>query len=117
MNHNEINTALTDKDLPKLERHFFLRYKGCVPDAAEYDATLDKYCLILDSRGTSRNIYVDPKTGKYRSYSSSYDVLLERHRTKMLLIDAILTLKHERAIETVTGRNDFCIFQQLAEVN
>jgi hypothetical protein len=44
MDLNDINTALIQKDLPRLERYFFRTYRGQVPDMDTYNSII-KRCL------------------------------------------------------------------------
>jgi len=119
MDLEDINTAIIDNDLPRLERYFFRTYRGQVPDLDTYNNSLDDAFKMKDVKwGKHRHVIFDETIGKYKNMNQHSP---ERVRRKLLIIDAILTLKHYKRLEKEnyaqgTGR-EFNVYQQLAEVN
>lgn len=115
MDLDEINDKLVNDDLAGLERYFFRTYRGQVPDLDTYNITLDHAFKMLDAKWL-QNSYVifDDVTGKYKKVASRSSI----SRKKLLIIDAILTIKHRRreAIPTPVKPEKFDISMQLAEV-
>lgn len=115
MDLDEINEMMIKDDLSSLERYFFRTYRGQVPDIDTYNETLDRAYKMLDAKWL-QNSYVifDEDTGKYKKISSRSSI----SRKKLLIIDAILTIKHRRreALTSPVDPGKFDIFVQLAEV-
>lgn len=116
MDLNDINSALIEKDLPRLERHFFMRYKGQVPDYDNYNETLDRLFRMLSSGG--KTIVYNEETGKYAKHKS---INISGMKFKANLLDAILTIKHYNRLEkekavSNSSSYEFDLVQQLMEV-
>jgi len=119
MDLNDINSALIEKDLPRLERHFFRTYRGQVPDMDTYNISLNDAFRMKDVKyGKVRHVIFDETIGKYK-YMNQHSP--ERVRRKLLIIDAILTIKHYNRLEKEKSIKDnspfsFDVVQQLMEV-
>ena len=116
MDLNDINSALIEKDLPRLERHFFMRYKGQVPDYDNYNETLDRLFKMINMTGNG--FVYNEDTGKYKRIKNFN---IPAMRFKANLLDAILTIKHynrldrDKAVKN-SSSYEFDIYQQLMEV-
>lgn len=116
MNLEIINDMLIRNDLASLEKHFFRTYRGQVPDIDTYNQSIEDAFKMKEVKyGKVRHVIYDESIGKYK-YMNQHSP--ERVQRKLLIIDAILTIKHRKklGLHTCKGQDNFDIYTQLSEV-